>query len=90
MKYEWDEGKNIENQINHDGISIEEVVPMFERGGYDVAFDGDHTDHQGDRFHAFGEIEHHGKIVAVFIEYIYDNPEDDTIRIISARKQDEV
>ena len=88
MRFSWDEDKNIENQINHDGISFEEVVPMFRMGNYLVEFDSEHSTDSEDRYRAIGEIEFHGTVIAVFVEWENVNPDDDEIRIISVRKKD--
>lgn len=85
MRFEWDEDKNIENQIKH-GIAFEEVVPMFLAGGYEIEFDSEHSTNDEDRFIATGKIEHHGMVFVVFIELEAINPLEDSLRIISARK----
>lgn len=88
MKFEWDEDKNIENQINH-GIAFEEVVPMFLAGGYEIEFDKENSSSNEDRWRAIGTIDFHGLVFVVFVEFeSAENPNDDSIRIISARKME--
>ncbi len=81
MKFTWDEDKNIENQIKH-GISFEETVPMLSGIDFEVKYDSEHSTLDEDRFHAIGKIEHHGLVVAVYVELI----EGELCRIISAHR----
>ena len=76
LKLEWDDAKDEVNQSKH-GLSFAEARALFDSGAdYLVIFDADHSD---DRFIAIGAVER-GIVVIAFTE-----PEEDTIRIISAR-----
>jgi uncharacterized DUF497 family protein len=78
---EWDDAKDEINQRKH-GVSFAEARVLFDSGSdYLVIFDADNSDAE-DRFIAVGAIER-GIIVIAFAE-----PEEDTIRIISARWAD--
>jgi hypothetical protein len=75
---EWDEAKNAANQRKH-GISFEEAQQLFDSGvEYIEIFDRDHSDFE-DRFIAIGPITR-GLILVV-----YEELEDGSTRIISAR-----
>lgn len=80
LRFEWDENKNIINQIKH-GISFEEAQSVF----YDTeAIEFDDPDHSSDeeRFLIIG-FTSHARICIVSHCYRCD---DSVIRIISARK----
>jgi uncharacterized protein len=78
VKVVWDEAKNLANRRKH-GISFEEAEELFAAGSdYLEIFDEDHSESE-DRFIAVGPIPH-GLIVVVWTA-----PDDDTLRIISAR-----
>ena len=78
VKAEWDDAKDEVNQRKH-GLSFSEARVLFDSGSdYLVIFDVDHSESE-DRFLAIGAIER-GIVVVAFTE-----PEEDTIRIISAR-----
>lgn len=79
MDFEWDEAKDLTNRQKH-GLGFTEAAQLFESGDeYLEIFDVDHSESE-DRFIAIGPIAS-GLIVVVYIE-----PEEDTIRIISARE----
>jgi uncharacterized DUF497 family protein len=79
VDFEWDEAKDLTNRHKH-GLGFAEAAQLFESGGeYLEIFDVDHSESE-DRFIAIGPIAS-GLIVVVYIE-----PEEDTIRIISARE----
>lgn len=80
MKFTWDEDKNIKNQEKH-GISFQEAEAIFD-GSEEIEYDHEHSSHDEDRFKAYGKLNAHGAVVAVFIEVV-----DDEIRIISAFKE---
>jgi uncharacterized protein len=74
----WDEAKDLANQRKH-GISFREAEELFTAGSdYLESFDEAHSEAE-DRFIAIGPIP--GGIVLV----AWTAPDDDTIRIISAR-----
>jgi uncharacterized DUF497 family protein len=73
----WDDSKNLVNRKKH-GISFEQACALFEREGYLEIFDELHSEDE-DRFIAIGQIED-GLVVIVHTE-----PDEETIRIISAR-----
>ena len=78
MNFEWDEAKNLGNQAKH-GLSFEEVTELFESGSdYLEIFDSEHSEAE-DRFIAIGLIAR-GVIVVIHTE-----PDEELIRIISAR-----
>lgn len=75
---EWDEVKNLANQRRH-GISFEEAEGLFARSSDRLEiFDKAHSDDE-DRFISIGPVSR-GLLVVV-----WTTPDDDTIRIISAR-----
>jgi len=74
----WDEAKNRTNRKKH-GVSFEEASSLFHRGDdYLEIFDDAHSDEE-DRFIAIGPIKK-GLVLVVYTE-----PDEDTIRLISAR-----
>lgn len=78
-KVVWDEAKNDANTRKH-GVSFEQASGIF-AGGFDYLeiFDDQHSEDE-DRFLAIGSI-HLGVIVVAYTER-----EDETVRIISARR----
>ena len=75
---EWDPEKDETNRAKH-GLSFSEASVLFDsEGDYLVIFDEAHSESE-DRFIAIGGMER-GVAVIVFTE-----PDEDTIRIISAR-----
>jgi uncharacterized DUF497 family protein len=79
VNFEWDEAKDLTNRQKHD-LGFAEAAQLFESGDEHLdIFDVDHSESE-DRFIAIGPIAR-GLIVVVYIE-----SEEDTIRIISARK----
>lgn len=82
MKVAWDEAKNHENREKHK-VSFEEASVLFGSGeDYLEIFDEEHSVRE-DRFIAIGPIPR-GLILIVWTE-----PDEDTIRIISARWAEE-
>ena len=78
MKIAWDETKNRANQAKH-GVSFEEASVLFSSGvGYLEIFDDTHSSEE-DRFIAIGPIRR-GLVLIVWTE-----PEEEIIRIVSAR-----
>ena len=78
MRFEWDVGKGEINQRQH-GLSFEEAKGLFTSGlDYLEIYDVEHSDEE-DRFIAVGLVRR-GLIVVVYTE-----PQEDVIRIISAR-----
>ena len=78
VNVEWEDAKDEINRLKHD-LSFAEARVLFDSDDdYLVIFDAEHSDSE-DRFIAIGAIER-GIIVVAFTE-----PEEDTIRIISAR-----
>lgn len=79
MRFLWDEIKNRANQRKH-GLSFEQASALFASvRDYLEIFDDAHSGDE-DRFIALGPIES-GVIVVVFVE-----PDERSVRIISARK----
>jgi len=78
VEFEWDEAKDLGNRQKH-GLSFSEATELFESAvEYLEIFDKDHSDNE-DRFIAIGPITR-GLVVVVYTE-----PEEDLVRIISAR-----
>lgn len=77
MNFEWDEDKNQRNIIKH-GISFKEAVEVFNLStvGY---FDAVNSSNE-DRYVEIGFVR--GRLLAV----VFVQVEDDTVRIISARR----
>jgi uncharacterized DUF497 family protein len=79
MKVEWDPAKNAENQDKH-GLSFEDAAELFSSGReYLEIFDAAHSALE-DRFIAIGLVRR-GVVVIIWTER-----DEDTIRIISARR----
>ena len=77
-RFEWNDAKDRTNQKRH-GLSFAEAAQLFEVGNrYLEISDVEHSELE-DRFIAVGAIDR-GIIVVVYTE-----PEDDVVRIISAR-----
>ena len=78
VRVEWDEAKNLENRRKH-GLSFEEAEELFASGAdFLEIFDETHSESE-DRFIAIGPITR-GLILVVWTA-----PDDETLRIISAR-----
>lgn len=78
MRFEWDEAKSLSNRERH-GLDFDEVRELFVSGrDYLEIFDADHSELE-DRFIAIGPI---GRGIVVVV---WTGPDDDTVRIISAR-----
>ena len=78
MGFEWDLAKDKANRLKH-GLSFEEASELFSRGvDYLEIFDESHSDDE-ERFIAIGPIRR-GVIVVIYTE-----PQEETIRIVSAR-----
>jgi uncharacterized DUF497 family protein len=83
MRFQWDRRKNRTNQRKH-GLSFEDASRLFTTGEAVLEiFDSEHSVDE-DRFIAVGRIGI-GVIVVVFTE-----PEDDVVRIVSARRATKV
>lgn len=79
MRFVWDESKDTRNRKKH-GISFEEAGTLFTSGDeYLDIFDEEHS-YDEDRFIAIGAIARGVVVVA------YTEQENDTLRIISARR----
>jgi uncharacterized DUF497 family protein len=76
-KFEWDPAKAARNQKKHRGVTFEDAIHVFDD---DRALDEADADPDEDRRKIIGRSA--GRILFV----IYTEPEDDCIRIISARK----
>ncbi len=78
MRFEWDAAKDRANRDKH-GLSFDEAAALFTGGAdYLEIYDDRHSDAE-DRFIAVGRIQR-GVIVVV-----YTAPEEDVLRIVSAR-----
>ena len=78
MKFEWDDNKNATNYKKHK-ISFEAASEVFKDSFCKCNFDKNVNNE--DRYHAIGMIR--GVLLTVVVHSL---PEDDVIRIISARK----
>jgi uncharacterized protein len=90
VRYEWDEGKNRQNQRRHDGISFELAALVFED---DHCLIGpDRVDETGElRWHALGAVSVEpgiGDVLLVVHVYREEDDGKEIIRIISARRAD--
>ncbi len=81
LHFEWDKNKDRQNIAKH-GVSFDTALLVFGDESRIVLFDDEHSDHE-DRYITVGSID--GFIVILMVVY---TEEDDTIRIISARKAD--
>ena len=78
MRIFWDPAKNETNERKN-GISFEQASTLFSSGlDYLELYDPRHSDHE-DRYIAVGPVE--GRVVVV----VWTEPEEDVMRIISAR-----
>ena len=77
MKFTWDEGKNAINRQKH-GVDFNDVSTIFERPI--VTFLDQRKEYGEDRWVGIGWLR---DILAVIV---FTEPDDETIRIISARK----
>lgn len=78
MKFEWDDEKNISNQMKHDGISFEIAVRVFLDQKRIERYDEEHSSFEEDRWNVIGLVEK-----VLFVVY---TERKDSIRIISARR----
>lgn len=88
MRYEWDEGKNRQNQRKHEGISFELAALVFEDESCLIARDRVDPETGEQRWHALGMIRRRGFSAAVLlVVHVYRENRDgeEIIRIISAR-----
>ena len=81
MKFEWDKDKNELNKVKH-GISFEEAETVFDDENAFTIYDEEHSEYE-ERFIVIG-IDLNVRELAVC--HCYRGYNDDTIRIISARK----
>jgi len=88
MRYEWDDRKNRQNQLKHDGIPFEMPALVFMDAACVVVTD--RTDASGEqRWHAIGTARIAGEAVAVLLvvhAYGEDIDGEEVIRIVSARR----
>lgn len=77
MRFEWDEAKAKVNEKNH-GVTFDEAASVF---AVNYQFFFDKGEHDELRFKAVG-FDKYGRVLAV----IYTMPNDNVIRIISARR----
>ena len=82
ITFEWDPGKNRENQRKH-GVSFEEAAAVFSDENAKLFFDPDHSESE-ERFILLGTSD---KLRLLVICHCY-RKNDSAIRIISARKAD--
>lgn len=79
VRFEWNPHKDEANQKKH-GLSFDEAKELFGGGKrFLEIYDDEHSDEE-DRFIAIGPIR------ACVVVVVYTEPQDDVIRIVSARK----
>lgn len=83
MTFEWDEQKNLKNKAKH-GVSFEAAAGVF--FDENVLVEPNRVINREERFQAIGMTE--GLTIVLFVAFTYrSHPYDEeTIRIISARK----
>jgi uncharacterized DUF497 family protein len=79
MEFEWDENKNVGNIKNHDGISFEKAVEVFDDDLATPLEDLEHSDENETRYALMGMCE----LGLVFVSFTFRG---EKCRIISARK----
>ena len=79
MDFEWDENKNEENIIKHDGISFEKALEAFDDPVALSLEDPEHSNNEEIRYAVVGMSE----FGLTFVSFSY---QDESIRLISARK----
>ena len=78
MRVIWDPAKSVINERKH-GVSFEQAYRLFSSGlDYLELYDAGHSDYE-DRYIAVGPVD--GRILIV----VWSEPEEDVMRIISAR-----
>lgn len=82
MSFEWDEPKNLRNDLKHD-IRFEEAVVIWEDTSTQEFFDEDHSEEE--RYIKIGLNPYRGILMVVFCERVTGEGEE-KIRIISARR----
>jgi len=85
MKFEWDPNKDRTNSRKH-GVSFEEAMSVFYDAEALLIPDPDHSDDE-DRIIILGLSSKLKELVVSFCERLKD-PNEESIRIISARKAD--
>ena len=80
FSFDWDETKNIDNQIKHD-LSFELAATIWEMPELIREFPDNRKHYKEERWIAFGLLPHDQRLV-VLVAYC---DQDDDIRIISAR-----
>ena len=78
MKFVWDEDKAMENEAKHDGVSFSDAVTAINDFHAIDFYDVEHSISEL-RYNAIGLSQH----VLLFV--VFTTPDDDTVRIISAR-----
>ena len=78
MRFEWDEGKAVENVEKHDGVSFEEASTVFGDLLATSVIDPDHSDEE-ERWLTTG-LSDRGRVVIV-----WHTNRGDAVRIIGAR-----
>ena len=81
LHYEWDEDKDIINQLKHQGLGFADAISAFNDPQFMSMYDPDHSVDE-DRFIALGR-DSTGQILLVSFTLRGD---DEHIRLISARK----
>ena len=83
MRFEWDEAKNHENRVNH-GISFETAILVFDDPLH-VSVQ-DRVERGEPRWQTIGVM--NGVVLIVVAHTIWQEGEEEVVRIISARKPD--
>ncbi|HEY3320971.1 MAG TPA: BrnT family toxin [Planctomycetota bacterium] len=79
-QFEWNDAKSTRNQEKH-GVSFEEAATVFDDPNALESFDAAHSLPDEDRFRLIGVSS-----VPRLLLVVYCEREEDTVRIISARK----
>ncbi len=84
MRFVWDFNKADENEHNHQGVSFEDAVLAFFDKWSIEEYDDEHSDFEEKRFTIIGLSNR--TLLRVTFTVISDKPNQEIIRIITARK----
>ena len=87
VRFEWDGEKDRINQKKHGGIAFESAALVFDDPH--VVFREDRIVTGEQRWHAIGAVERAVLLVVHLYRMEYENGDEETIRIISAREADQ-
>ncbi len=84
MRFDWDDNKAIVNIKNHEGVTFDDAIKVFNDIWAVDDYDSDHSDFSEKRFAIVGLDGE--KLIHVTFTIRQDEDENEIIRIISARK----